>query len=284
MLTTVELVQIACLWEATARKIGNVHPQAHFQGTTYTDFLLSAIAIGPPLSQARTLGVGPAILQAVESTQRIVKQNTNLGIILLLSPLCAVPRGESVAEGISHVLMSLSLADSRDVYQAIRLANPGGLGTAPREDVQTEPTLPLLEVMRLAATRDQIASEYATHFSGVIAAANDLVQSVKQYGSIEAGIIACQLHYLQASPDSLIQRKCGLATAESIRQQALAVELDTAEGRQAGRELDAQLRSDGNRYNPGTTADLITAALFIALRENKISTNTPFPWHVEGWI
>ena len=49
--------------------------------------------------------------------------------------------------------------DASDVYAAIRLAAPGGLGSAPEEDVANEPTRPLVEVMRLAAHRDAVARE-----------------------------------------------------------------------------------------------------------------------------
>ena len=36
------------------------------------------------------------------------------------------------------------------------------------------------------------------------------------------------------------------------------------------RELDSWLRSDGNRRNPGTTADLVAATLFAGLRGGKL--------------
>ena len=35
-------------------------------------------------------------------------------------------------------------------------------------------------------------------------------------------------------------------------------------------DFDFWLRSDGHRRNPGTTADLIAAALFVLLRERQI--------------
>ena len=41
-------------------------------------------------------------------------------------------------------------------------------------------------------------------------------------------------------------------------------------------DLDFWLRSDGHRRNPGTTADLIAAGLFAALREHQIAL--PFRW------
>ena len=44
----------------------------------------------------------------------------------------------------------------------------------------------------------------------------------------------------------------------------------TAAGRRALRSFDASLRAPGNALNPGTTADLVTATLFVALVERML--------------
>jgi triphosphoribosyl-dephospho-CoA synthase len=44
----------------------------------------------------------------------------------------------------------------------------------------------------------------------------------------------------------------------------------SAEGRAALAGFDASLRRDGNALNPGTTADLVTAVLFVALLEGVL--------------
>src|SRR5690606_598239 len=113
------------------------------------------------LARSGELGVGPAVLRAIEATRQRVRTNTNLGIALLIAPLAAVPREQSLLEGIGDVLSGLTLADSLVVFEAIRLAAPGGLGEAPEQSVHQLPTLPLREVMRLAADRDRIARQYA---------------------------------------------------------------------------------------------------------------------------
>ena len=41
-------------------------------------------------------------------------------------------------------------------------------------------------------------------------------------------------------------------------------------GRRALRSFDASLREPGNALNPGTTADLVTATLFVALVEGML--------------
>ena len=78
-------------------------------------------------------------------------------------------------------------------------------------------------------------------------------------------------------PDSLIGRKCGLPIARESQQRAEAVlacgNPTTASYQQAASELDNWLRADGHRRNPGTTADMIGAALFIGLRHGTIDAN-----------
>src|SRR5437016_13999209 len=127
--------QLACIWEATARKPGNVHRFRDFEGTTYLDFIQSAVAIAPILETASEQRLGETILQCVRATQAITRTNTNLGIILLLTPLATVPPDENLRTGLKRVLGNLDVTDSRAVYEAIRLAKPGGLGRVAEQDV-----------------------------------------------------------------------------------------------------------------------------------------------------
>src|SRR4051794_14895150 len=108
---------LACLYEATARKPGNVHPGESFdESTTYAAFVASAVVIGPIMSRAGNLGVGRSVLDSVRATRQTAKTNTNLGTILLLAPLAAVPAAAYSTDGIAGVLAGLSEIDTRDVY------------------------------------------------------------------------------------------------------------------------------------------------------------------------
>ena len=163
-----QLAQVACLLEVTARKPGNVHRYADFAGLHFVDFLLSAAAIAEPLDRAATPEVGRAVLAAIEATRRVVNTNTNLGIVLLLAPLAAVPdarrsrRGGRGRSGGDHGRRR------PHVYRAIRLAQPGGLGEVADQDVAREPTMTLRAVMAMAADRDLIARQYANGFREVL--------------------------------------------------------------------------------------------------------------------
>src|SRR5262245_2265800 len=156
---------LACLLEATAPKVGNVHRGADFEDLTFTDFVVSAVAIGPAMEAAASTGVGRAVYDAVAATQQLVSTNTNLGMALLFAPLAAVPRDERLSTGsVGTVLRKLTPEDCRLVYEAIRLAQPGGLGTVESMDIVNEPPTDLLEAMRAASDHDLIARQYVEDF------------------------------------------------------------------------------------------------------------------------
>ena len=152
-----------------------------------------------------------------------------------------------------------------------------------------EPTVTFLDAMKLAADRDLIARQYANGFADVLDfGVPAFLDAWQRFACIEAAIIDLQLRWLAEHPDSLIVRKRGLAVAEDVRMRAWEVlklgGIATSEGRRAGVALDRHLRSDGNTLNPGTTADLIAACLFVALRENKVKPSDPFCWNVHDWL
>jgi triphosphoribosyl-dephospho-CoA synthase len=278
------LAAVACWLEATARKPGNVHPAASFADLTYADFVRSAHVIRDSFEHGTEWSVGRIVLDAVERTQRAGGRNTNLGILLLLGPLACVPDGVPIGEGIGDVLAGLTLEDAALVYEAIRLAKPGGIGRVEREDVASAPSMTLLEAMRLAADRDQIAAQYVNNFSTVLAGAGRLAAGGRFPSGWEEAVIDLHLWLMAEFPDTLIARKCGLETARESSRRARAVlaagwpKGDAASNQMA--ELDMWLRADGNRRNPGTTADLVAGCLYAALRDRLIEA----PLNVAGGI
>lgn len=277
------LAQVACTWEVLARKAGNVCPGREFPDLTVNDFLASAAAIAPVLDDAPHQPLGITILRAIEATRRVVNTNTNLGIVLLLAPLASVPLDEPLQPGLSRLLGQTNIEDARNVYAAIRLAKPGGLGKAKDQDVRNEPTLPLRDVMRLARDSDKVARQYWSNFDDILEFVGGVLDSsVQDFKNMERGIVETQLVLLATGHDSLIARKLGPHEAEHVRQSARRLinlgSIDSPQGRRAYLEFDALLRSDNHVRNPGTTADLIAAALFVGLRDGSISLAAPFVW------
>jgi triphosphoribosyl-dephospho-CoA synthase len=273
---------LACLWEATAAKPGNVHRSADFDDVTYADFITSAAVIGPHLARSSEVGVGPAVLAATQATQQAVRSNTNLGTILLLAPLAAVPRDTPLADGIAQVLARLDLHDTACVYQAVRVARPGGLGRVAEGDVAAAPPqISLVDAMQLAADRDLVARQYANNFREVLFAAAPLISAgLELCESLEEALVYAHLHLLAEYSDSLVARKCGPATAQQLADRAASVIAAGKPGEEnygwALSELDFWLRSDHHRRNPGTTADLLAAGLFVLLRDNQLPWPIPF--------
>ena len=267
---------LACLWEATAPKPGNVYRGADFQDVSYADFLASAAVIGPVLEQAVQQGVGRTVLEAVRATRAAVDTNTNLGTLLLLAPLAAIPCQRSLAAGIHAVLAALDAEDTRHVFEAIRLAQPGGLGQVDQADVHDAPTpsMTLAEAMQLAAEYDLVARQFVNGFQQVFFTAENVAAGLGRGWSLAEAIVYGFLQLLAEYPDSLVGRKGGAAIARQVSARAAAVLAQGKPGQaayaDAVAEFDFWLRSDAHRRNPGTSADLVAAGLFVLLREQRL--------------
>jgi triphosphoribosyl-dephospho-CoA synthase len=277
--------QLACLLEVSAPKPGNVSPGRHFADVRYEDFLASAVAIGDPLAGAGERPLGATIRLAIEATSRWAPSNTNLGIVLLLAPLAraAILRGQvrgrdGIRPRVVEVLEATTVDDARDVYAAIRLAKPGGLGQADAQDVAAEPTVTLLDAMRLAADRDGIAREYATGFDTTFDVSAPALRAARSARlPWDDAIVETFLAVLAAGPDTHVARRGGAELAAEVWRKARAVMaaggVRSAQGRRALDEMDAALRDPRNTANPGTAADLTAAAIFVELLDKGMDSD-----------
>ncbi|HZI21057.1 MAG TPA: triphosphoribosyl-dephospho-CoA synthase [Gemmatimonadales bacterium] len=271
----VAAAQLACLLEVSAPKPGNVSPGAPFRDASYEDFLASAAAIGPALGGAGARPLGATIRAAVEATARWAPSNTNLGLILLLAPLARAalrPERDALRARLAATLAETTVADARDTYLAIRLAAPAGLGRAPDQDVSDAPTASLRQVMRLAAERDAIAREYATDFlTSFDLGAPALRRALADGLPWRDAVLEAYLTLLAAAPDTHIARKLGAGAAASVQARARAVlaagGVRTEAGKEAIAAFDRELRDEANTLNPGATADLTGAAIYVVLLE-----------------
>ena len=235
----VRAAQLACVLEASAEKPGNITPSHDFDDTSYVDMVRSGIALGPEVGRAGERGVGETVLAAARASRGTAGANTNLGIALLLAPLA------------------------------------GGLDEPVEHDVRDEPRVTLREAMASAAQRDTIAGEYVSDYAvtfelGLPALTDALGDELRP----REAIVELALHLLAAVPDTLIARKRGADAAGRVsaaaRHVLTAGGVRSARGRTALAGFDASLRKHGNALNPGTTADLVTAVLFVALLEGVL--------------
>ena len=263
-------VQWVCDLEATAPKAGNVHPDCSFDDLSHCDFM-EASTIAAQQFAKPSQPVSERALAAAKQTRETVGSNVNLGILLLLAPLVACDESHSIEttdawpNHIDDWLSGLTEADSENFFNCIRTVSAGGLGKVDEMDVNDpSQTTDIVAAMRLARDRDRIALQWADGFRDLVSNVVPVVsKSMAARTDALAGIADAHLRLLVATPDSLIARKCGLDTALDVQRRAANVDLADPFSRQS---FDEHLRSRGNKLNPGTTADLIAAALYVLMR------------------
>jgi triphosphoribosyl-dephospho-CoA synthase len=269
----------ACHGEIEALKPGNVHRFADGHRMTAKQFLDSAEISADALTDP-ALRVGRRIRDAVAATREHIGTNTNLGILLLCAPLARASElsGPDLRRDTNRVLAALDREDARDVFAAIMLAQPGGLGTAEKHDVAEEPRVGLLEAMREAAHRDMIARQYVTGFADIFDTGIDAHERALARG--EGGMwptVFTYLGFLCRFPDSHVARKHGTGIAGKVRTEAEVIHaqiLAIKDGRKREELLlsfDTRLKAEG--INPGTSADLTVATLFAKEIINSVLHN-----------
>ncbi|MGY6126182.1 triphosphoribosyl-dephospho-CoA synthase [Paraburkholderia strydomiana] len=279
----------ACRLDVETPKPGNVSVDSEGHGMSAAQFVASADAAAVALF-ARGMPVGQRLLDAVTRTRATVGCNTNLGILLLVAPLAAAL--EETARPLSahawhaatgRVLARLDIDDSRLAYRAIALANPGGLGEAPEQSVHDAPTVALRAAMALAAARDSIARQYAEGFRDIfetgLAAWREVPADDPRIATLNVF-----LTFLSTWPDSHIVRKHGLGVAQSVTRTAreryaqrrrTLTQTSAAAGNQSLDTWDAEMKAAA--INPGTSADLTVATLFVALCLDEPGTSNGAP-------
>lgn len=269
---------LASILEATAPKPGNVHPGAAFDDLAYEDFVAAGLAIAPALESASRAPLGRTILEAVRASRGVTRSNANLGIVLLITPLAAAASPRQV----DAVFDSLTPADAADVWEAIALAGPGGLGTTSRDDLRGPPPPDLRGAMRRAASHDRIARLWAEGYADLFAGpVEDLASELAAGRPLLDAIVRCQLKQLAREPDTLIARRHGGVVAADVSRRAAAVLAAGRGWRAAAARFDASLRVP-RRVNPGTTADLVAAAVYILLLEGRLPHGIPLAESLAG--
>lgn len=264
----------ACELEIDALKPGNVHRFADGHGMAVADFLTSAAVSSGPLTNP-ALPLGLRILEAVRATRNAVGMNTNLGILLLCAPIAiAAETGPTdLRAAIGKVLYSVTMEDTSDIFEAIATASPGGLGDGGENDVRQLPKVTLMQAMREAADRDRIARQYVSGYEDIFEIGMPALETATNKGMWSA--IAAYMAFLSSFPDSHIARKHGLEVAEPIRLEAEEIQARLkAEAQESVRhnQLLAFDRSLKNRgINPGTSADLTVACLFVQRLTDRLA-------------
>ncbi|WP_135828314.1 triphosphoribosyl-dephospho-CoA synthase [Halorussus halobius] len=285
-MTPAENAQLALLLEvAGTPKPGNVDRERDFPDLRFEHFLAGAVGSGSGLRAAEDgAPVGEAFERAVAGMSRQRGGNTQFGALLLLVPLvrAAASGGESGSgdlspEDATRVVEATTTEDAANFYRAFDHADV--FVDDPPEDAQTldvrrgsdaipaveERDATLSDVLALGDDDDDVAAEWTGGFERTFRAADRLADLPD---SVPASAKAAQvyLELLAREPDTLVAKQHGTKTAESVRVRA-------QEALEGGPEVVAafaeSLVADG--VNPGTTADLTAAGLFVALERGEVT-------------
>ena len=268
-----EVVLQSFLTEVYALKPGNVSRYSAGHDMTVDDFVNSARLVTPILCQPE-LSFGERILESVKITQREIGCNTNLGMLLLFAPVILAVEKTNLSDyaelqiKLQVMLENISQNDAGLVFQAIRIARPGGLGQSEKFDVHLEPECSLLTAMNEAKNRDLIAKQYVTGFSDVFLTGCVCIKEfTRRWNSVEWAAVACYLTFLASFADTHIQRKSGREVAEQIKLKAIPLAEQFKNKDNPEDALNALLDFDkelkNSNINPGTTADLTAASLLV---------------------
>ena len=263
---------LAMLFElSSSPKPGNVDRCHDFSDIGFHHFLTSAVSAYPVFRKAANGrgSVGSLILEGVEAWQTwFLSSNTHFGSLVLMIPLAiaATKPGELHRE-LRRVLEKTTVIDAIDFYSAFekakaRVAEVDSFSLNDKNWQKTvqESGKTLLELMRLSSEHDIVAREWSTNYERSFQLAERLVEQISRWGQND-GVVRTFLEALAEVPDSLICAKFGAETAQRVSQRAGEALLDDTLG--LAQELDRSLLAED--INPGSTADLIAASLFISL-------------------
>lgn len=285
-------------------KPGNVHRIRDTPKTRYEHFLAGAVAIGPSIRDAalsgyrvssgeinvKEAGVGQHILRAVMDTSNWQRGgNVNLGTILLFIPLavaagmahsCGKIVSGELRKNVRRVMESTTADDTLAVYEAISIANPGGLGKVERYDVTKEVSKSLIreenvalqDVFRISAGWDNISKEWITGMEITFEVGYPaFLRIYNEFRDVNTATVHTFLEILSKNPDSLVQRKTSMEKALEVSKAAAEIlkqgGLTSEKGRTMCWKLDEKLHRSKGKLNPGTTADLTASSIFVALLE-----------------
>lgn len=292
-----KIAQLASVLEVSGHpKPGNVHRTRDYDDMCFEDFLISGIVIGDLMKKAAERGnkyrddyllhkirLGEIIKEAVVETDKWIGNNTNLGIILMLTPI-------SVAAGISHdfddlrknierVMEATTSRDALNLYDAINIADAGGMGEEEELDVSDtearariiKEDISMYKILEMSSKRDLLSFELTNGMPVTFEIGFPTFKEIKHEYDINKATVQTFLTILSKNPDTLISRKYGndmarivSADADSILQNGGILD---PHGEFLINEFDKQLIR--NKLNPGTTADLTAASIMVAFLEES---------------
>ncbi|HIE34373.1 MAG TPA: hypothetical protein EYP86_04475 [Candidatus Altiarchaeales archaeon] len=281
-----QFAQLAAILEVISFKVGNVNPMYEFHDTKFEDFILGSIAIAPAIRNStlngfragkgeislKDIGIGENIRKAVVDIRRSHSGgNTHLGMVMLMVPIAAsagisFPCNKFILselrKNIVEIISNSTVNDTLQLYEAIKISGTKTLGRL------KTPRVPFYELMKISSRSDRNAEELSNGMRIILNEGYPYIEKFyKKTGSFRDAIAMAHLNILSKYPDTFIARKAGMDKAEYVSRRARDV-LDyggimSEDGRREMEEFDNELRRDDNLLNPGSTADIVAASLFV---------------------
>ncbi len=275
MRTPAQNAELALLLEvAGTPKPGNVDREREYPDLRFEHFLAGAVGARPGLEDAADgAPVGEAFERAVRGMSDQSGGNTQFGALLLLTPLVRTADALS-PENAAAVAGDTTVEDAANFYRAFDHVDVYA-GNLPDEadalDVRRgsdavpdirDRGLTLYDVMAESADYDGVAREWVDGFERTFRAADRIADAD---GPVSARAADTFLWMLSREPDTFVAKQHGTEAARSVMVRA-------QEAREDGPALvDAFAESlVESGVNPGTTADLTAAALFVALERDEV--------------
>lgn len=276
--------QLALLLEVSAYpKPGNVDRIHDFIDTSYEHFLASSVAVYPFLREAavrgkdKGMGVGELIRRGAEESVKWQRGgNTHFGALLLLIPLtmaagaCMSYDMEELKRKAKEIMLNTSVDDAVEVYKAFPEAKVKVRRAVPELDVMDESSiteirekkLSLYEILTISASYDLISLELVGGFEKTFRYASLIKDFAEEERSINDAITHAYLRLLSEEEDTFVTMEFGTEKSKYVKEKAKGIvnrgyELKEIE------EFDEELIREG--INPGSTADIMAAALFITI-------------------
>ena len=278
-----KIAQIASALEVSGYpKPGNVHRTRDYDDMVFEDFVISGIVIGDTIREAcsdvdvENPELGKYILQAVAETDRWIKNNTNLGIVMMTTPIAVAASisdsFDDIRENVKVLMANTSVDDACDLYDAINIADAGGMGDQDEYDVASDNAKQELrqnnqtmyDVLKISAPWDMLAREMTSDMPAVFEIGYPTYHKLLDEKTQNEACVLTFLTILSQVPDTLISRKYG--SDEALKISMMTRDLlnlkDSEDFMDKVSEFDEFLYK--NKYNPGTTADLTAASIFVS--------------------
>ena len=278
-----KIAQISSALEVSGYpKPGNVHRTRDYDDMVFEDFVISGIVIGDTIREAcsdvdvENPKLGKYILQAVAETDRWIKNNTNLGIVMMTTPIAVAAAisdsFDDIRENVKLLMGNTSVDDACDLYDAINIADAGGMGDQDEYDVASdnaknelrENNQTMYDVLKISSPWEMLAREMTSDMHEVFELGYPTYHKLIQEKSKNEACVLTFLTILSQVPDTLISRKYG--SDEALKISMMTRDLlnlkDESDFGERLKEFDDFLFK--NKYNPGTTADLTAASIFVS--------------------